>query len=900
MRLWRTLKTRLDSIARRERMEADLDEELRFHLEMETEKNIARGMTPADARKAAVIALGGEEQTKERCRESWGTRLVFDFWRDTRFGIRQIAKQKGYAAIAIATLAIAIGASASVFSLVDDILLRTLPIPRPHELHTLYWTGENPQIRSLSSEHSEHDGARFTSDSVSHPMFLALRRASEEQAELFGFMNLDNITLLIDGNAIAADGQIVSDNFFSGLEIKPHAGRLFRDGDDSAGAPHIVITHDLWKRAFDKDASVIGRSINIFERTFTIVGVLPESFAGIRQGDRRSFYVSMSANSPFFTRDITDNVHWFVQMMARVKPSTRPSDLKKSLTAVFANTVSISVDHPEILLEASAGGLPFDRRAYRKPLTFISGVVAAVLLVACLNLAGLSIASSAARQREFAVRAALGATRGRMIRQSLAESFTLAAAGGGLGILGAAWSVPALSRLLAGNPQGLDYDFSIDLRVLAFAVGATIATALLIGLLPALRAASADPMPNLKSRATADRNHVRLGKSLVTAQLCAALVLLVAASLFAKSFLNLQKVDTGFESDDLYLFQLNPASAGYGESDRRIRFYRQVQEELRQIPGVENATLMHIPLLGDKRSNGGFRLSSDSAEARQNRRTNRLVVGESFLDTLKIPLLSGRAFGPSDQPAASKVVIVNEAFARTHSPDTSPVGLSMSIWGADWTIIGVCADAKYDHIKSPVEPTTYFPMAQRLDHNNGWMRSATFAFRSKLPLDSLEPLARDAVASVDPRVPIYGLTTQERLRRSNLGNENLLAILCGLLALVALLLSCIGLYGLAAYNTKRRANEIAIRMAIGASPRSVSNSVLRDSFWLAICGLAIGLPAAYFISRLVQSQLYHVQSDNPVTLVAIAMALVATVLIATWFPAKRAAKQNPLASLRSE
>ena len=900
MKFWRQLQTRYRSIARRRLVEDELDDELRFHLEMEIEKNIASGMSPAEAKRAAAIALGGLEQTKEVCRDSWGTRRLSDLFRDLRFGFRRIGKRKGYSTIAIATLMISIGSSAAVFSLIDDILLRSLPVPRPSELYTLYWTGENPGLRSITSEYSERDGSRFSSDSVSYPMFLDLREASEQQASVFGFVNLDNISLLADGVAIAANGQAVSSNFFSVLEVDAHRGRLFDTEDEQSTNATIVLSFDLWRKAFKEDPAAIGRTIHIFGTQFTVLGVLPESFRGIRQGDTRSFYVPLSPGSPFFSRDITNREHWFVQMMARIRPTTRTADLKASLSSAFANTVSIRIEYPEILLEPSAGGLAFDRREYRQSLLTLFGVVCSVLLVACLNLAGLSIACSAAREKEFAVRAALGANRWRLARQTLAETFVICTIGGILGVLFASWSAKGLSRLLAGNLHGLDYSFSIDLRVLAFTFAATVATALLTGLLPALKAASADPVEGFAPRASASPRHLRLGKSLVIAQICVSLVLLVAASLYARSFAKVHSIDSGFDTEDLIMFQLNPASAGYEDAPDRIGYYESLQDALRRVPELESATLMQFPLFADKRSNGGFRLSSDTAATPLDRRTNRLVVGEAFFDTLGIPLLNGRTFASTDDAASRRVVVVNEAFARTHAPDTSPIGLSLAIWAADWTIIGVCADTKYDNVKAGIQPTTYFPLAQLVSDRNGAMRSATFAVRSRLPLERVEGAIRDTISRIDSRVPLYGLTTLSELRQRNISNENLLAFLCGILGGTSLLLASIGLYGLASYNTKLRASETAIRLAVGALPSAVFNSTLRQSLALAAMGVAVGIPAAILTTPLIQSQLYHTEPNHALTLPVVASILIATVVIATWLPARRASRQNPLPNLRNE
>lgn len=896
---WRdSLRFRFRSHVQNSKFEHDMDQEMHAHFEQLVEDFQAEGMSKPEAIRNARKEFGNIDRAKEECRDSWGTRLVFDFWRDLKHGFLQLTKTKGHSAIAIATLALSIGASTAIFSLVDKILLSELPIPNPQEIHTLYWTGENPRLRSTSTNYQKKEGDRLTADSISYPMYLSLKEASEGMSELIAFDNLSDTSIQIEDNAISLNGQIVSENFFEALEVNAFAGRLFETGKSETNTRSIVITYDLWRAHFASEPSAIGRRVRIYDTLFTIIGILPAEFPGIRQGDKRSFYVPISVDSPFLTIDITSDVHWGFQTMARVSPKTRTEILRQALSSTFANGVS-RLDNPEIIIESSPGGLPFDEREYRKPLSIMLGVVATVLLVACLNLAGLSVASSAARKHELSVPAALGASRTRLIRQSLTESLALSSIGGMLGVLLANWGTSALSAMLAGSPDGLNYDFSIDLRIIAFALTTTLLITFIFGLLPALKTGSLDPLAGLRSRGSQGTNHQRLSKILVVAQVSVSAILLVVASLYLRSFINHKNIDTGFDHENLIIFTLNPGSAGY-ETEQRIQYYIRVQEELQNTPGIENATPMLYPLFSGSKSKGSFQMSDTPDLDTRERQSLRLAVGDTFFDTMDIPILSGRGFQATDTEQTQFVVVVNESFARKFTPNSSPIGLNLSTWRNRWTIIGVCADIKLDNIRHAIEPTTYFTTTQLAHNFKGSMRSASFAVRSNLPLEKATKIVQQTVARIDSNIPIHSITTQERLLQSNTAKDNLLATLCTALAALTIFLSCIGLYGLSAYSVKQKASEIAIRMAIGAKQSEVRWSILKGSISLAAIGAAISLPFALGIARIAKVQLYEVQTNTPLTFSVVTIGMLLVVVLGTWIPAQRAARIPPVFSLRGE
>jgi len=822
---------------------------------------------------------------------------------DLRYGLRMLAKNPGFTAVAVLSLALGIGAGTAVFSLVNAILLRSLPVPNPQELRVIRWTGDYVHMTSLNEPLATTSGSRMSAHSVTHPAFLNLREQGAALANIFGFQPLQDITARAKSEAFTTRGMMVSDNFFSGLGVHPFMGRLLNAEEDFKGsATSVVITYDWWERHLALDPGVLGQTVVLDGTGFTVVGVLPPEFSGVVPGDPSEFYVPMAAQSQFLYRPITESYHWFVRLMARLRPGVSDTQLRATLDVAFAREAGAIMKDPRILMEPGRGGLAIDRNNYRKPLLLMLGVVGLVMLVACANLAGLSLARGATREHELAVRAAIGAGRWRLVRQSLTESLVLASLGGGFGVLVAMWGKTAISRLLAGSADGLHYDLSLDLTVLSFSLATALVTGLLSGLLPALRAGRVDPLGGLKSHGALSAPRLRAGKVLVAAQVCLSLLLLTGAGLYLRTLVNLTHIDAGFNTESLLLFQLNPGGAGYDDVARRTTFYAQVQDSLSAIPGVRGATFLGYPLLNNTGWSGWFFLPDRFADYREGMQSYRLTVGETFFATMGIPVLQGRGLSAADAEGAPEVVVVNETFAREYSPDRNPVGRTVHILMYDWRIVGVCRDAKYLNVKEAAPPTVYFPFRQisYMPSMRNNYRNAYFALRTALPPMALTTAARKAVAAIDPNVPLANITTQDAVRDRNINKERLLATLCGALAGLALLLSCIGLYGLMAYHVARRTREFAIRMALGASRRNIADPILREALLLAALGVAIGVPVALTLARFIKSQLYGVAPTDPVTLIGAGVLLIAVAVLAAWIPARRAAKVDPMAALRHE
>jgi predicted permease len=690
---------------------------------------------------------------------------------------------------------------------------------------------------------------------------------------------------------------MVTENFFSGLGVRALLGRVFSAEDGAAGsAPVTVISYDQWDRQFGLDPAVLGASVALNSNSFTVVGVLPPEFRGVHPGDQAEFYVTMAAQ-PQLMSSWTPNSpdHWWIKLMARVKPGVSDGQLQAALDVVFSRAAASAMKEPKVVVLNGRAGPAWDRNFLRQPLMLLLGVVGVVVLVACANLAGLSLARGAARQHEFAVRAALGSGRWRLIRQSLTESALLAGSGGGLGLLFAFWGRTIIGRLLSGSPEGLRCDTSLDWRVLGFTLAVSLVTALLAGVVPAFRAARVDPLAGLKSRAALAAPRMQAGKALVATQVALSVILLAGAGLYVHTLVNLVRINPGFTTEHLLLFRVNPRAAGL-RGAATTAFYGRTQEALEKIPGVQAAALTHLKLLSGIMSGGSFFTLPAHPELTGDKRpaAHRLTVSETFFSTMGIPLMLGRSLTAADTDGAQKVIVVNETFARRYFPCENPVGQVLSADKTEWTIVGVCRDAKYTSVKLDVPPTVFF------SHRQDSLGSAYFAVRTALPPMTLVPAARRAVAAIDPNIPLADLTTQEMVREKSISEETMFATLVSALASLAVLLACIGLYGLMAYNVARRTGEFGIRMALGATPGLVARPILREALLLAGIGIAIGLSSTLALAQLVRSQLFGVTPFDPVTLAGAGVALVLVALLAAWLPARRAARVDPMVALRAE
>ncbi len=882
----------------RRAVKREIDEELRFHLEQATAERIAAGMTPEAAAREARKRFGNLQTVREECRRTRGASFGEALLQDARFALRMLWRSPVFTGVTVISLALGIGAGTAIFALVHAVLLRSLPVPNPHELLVLRWSGTNPQTgNSMGSQISDAAG-HVTADSVSYPVFLSLREQCATQADVFGFAELHEmgITVRARHEPFAAAGLLVSDNLFPSLGVRALIGRLLGPEDNAGGAaPVIVITYEWWQREFNLDPAALGHAVTLNGNPFTIVGVLPREFPGVVAGNRTEFYVPMSAQPQLLPSwPLAAPDRWFVRLMARKKPGAHNAHIESALNVAFARETETIMKQPKMLLSDGRTGFSGQRSQYATPLLLLLGIVGVVILVACANLAGLLLARGAARQHEFAVRAAIGAGRWRLIRQSLTESMLIALFGGALGILVAVWGKTIIARLLAGSPDDWHFDTSLDLSVLGFALGMVLLTALLSGLLAALRAGQSDPLAGLRERASLGAPRLRMGRALVVAQVALSVLLLAGAGLYIRTLVNLARINPGFTTENLLLFRVSPRTAGY-RGFKSVGFYDSAQQSLAAIPGVQSVTLTQNPLLNGSMSGGSFFTVTGQSYGFEPG-AHKHTVSETFFATMGIPVLLGRELRASDSEQAPKVVVVNQSFARSYFPEKNPLGQTLKVKGndAEWQIVGVCQDTKYTGIRAEIPPTVYFSFRQDA------ISFACFAVRTVLPPPAIVPAVRKAVAAVDPLVPLAGITTQSALRDKSIAQERLFASLCGALAFLAVVLSCIGLYGLLANNVARRTSEIGIRMALGATRRNVAGPILREAVLLVLAGLVVGIPASLALARIIQSQLYGVAAADPITFIGGAVLLITVALMSAWIPARRAAKVEPMVALRTE
>ncbi len=820
---------------------------------------------------------------------------MYSLWLDIRFAVRMMMKNIGVTTFAVLVLALSIGACTAVFSLVNGILLSSLPVPNPHELRMIEWSGGEAKFW-ITGRHMDDGPGRSKGDSMSYAIFESLQEQCAEQGDVFGFAELHLITVRAEQEPFTAEGLMVSDNFFSVLGAKSLFGRLFDPGDTSGDdARGVVITYPWWEKQFGLDPNALGKSMTLNGHSFTIMGVLPRGFPGVHMSQKTEFYVSMDAQPqlmPDWPKSASDR--WWVRVMARKKSGVSDTQFQTAFDMAMANAAADQLKEPKALISDGRAGPAYQNEFYKKPLLLLFSAVCLVILIACANLAGLSLARSASRQHEFAVRAAIGAGRWRLIRQTLTESLILSFLGGALGIVFALWGKEIIARLMTGPTRGLHYDTSLDLKVLGFTFAVMLTTALLSGLLPSLRAAGASPLEGLKVKTFLGALRLQTGRILITTQVALSLLLLTGAGLYVRTLINLVQIETGFDMEKILLFRLNPNNAGY-QDEETIPFFERAQESLSAIPGVRSAALSQFALLSGWMSGGGFfTLPDHPMEDGSRPRAHRLTVSETFFSTMGIPLLIGRGFTNADTKNAPKAIVVNEIFVQRYMPDGYPIGEILRTGETDWQIIGVCADAKYTGIKEEVPPTVYYSYRQDP------IGSAFMYINTALPPASIVKAARRALSGIDPNVPLTDIATQRQMRDRRITQEWMFAILCGSLSILAVLLSCIGLYGLMAYNVTRRTNEIGVRMALGATRGRIAWPILREALLMSVLGVFIGGLGAFGLTWFIRSQLYGVEPNDPVTFILAGAALLLVGVLAAWLPARRAAKVDPMDALRYE
>jgi predicted permease len=846
---------------------------------------------------------------------------MISWFQDLRYALRQLRQSPGFTAVAGLTLALGIGANTAIFSLFNSILLSSVPVRDPNHLVILQWFARTKPMSGYSSFGDcagEVEGSGQSGCSFSYPMFKEIRSKGNVFSSLAAFAGPAELNLTGNGAASIARGELVSGDYFKTLGVGAALGRTLEPTDEAPGAePVAVLSYAYWTGVFGGDASAVGRAISLNHIPFVIVGVAEPRFSRLTPGKTQDMWLPLTLGQRLgvswggpvtaSSSDPENASGWWLAIVARSKQGTPSKQAAAALSLVFRNALLYGAkplfkeaDKPGIALVPAQQGLTGIRARLAEPLDILLAMVGVILLIACANVAGLMLARATARAREMAVRFALGAPRGRIIRQLLTESVLLSTLGGALGVILAFWGARSLGAFLLANwPSPLELKVQLDARVLSFTVSVAMLAGILLGIVPALRSTGVDVVPALKENAGngpaisgAWKGRFRLGDSLVIGQVALSVLVLAVASLLGRTLVNLKGIDPGFDPRQVLLFGINPTLAGYKEPQIRD-LYRDLQDRLAALPGVSSVSYSSDALLNGGLWTGQVHIAGQSAKSEV--MTEMLAVGPGFFATMRIPLLAGRAFVQSDLGSDQPVAIINQAFARQFLAGRDPVGWHIGRRAGDKNIeseiVGIVADTKYDQLRKGVEPTAYMPV-----QGGG----AYFEVRTATNPAGLIPAVRQVMSGRDDNLPLLDVRTQSEMVDRLLFNERLVARLAGLFAALALVLVCIGLYGLLSYEVSRRTREIGIRSALGAHRRDLLLLVVGQGIALALAGLAIGVAAALGVTRYLQSMLYGVRPTDPFTFVATALLVVMVALLACYLPARRAAGVDPMVALRCE
>jgi predicted permease len=894
--------------------EAAIVEELAQYLDDHYAESLAGAASEAEAYQQTLSELSGSEllarelRRMERpsnpepivCGTNRRTNMVADLWQDMRYGIRTLLKNPVMTAFAALSLALGIGANTAIFSLIDAVLLKTLPVERPEQLYFIQNVGTG-----------RPDGG-----APPYPCFERFRDQGRSFAGMAAFGGMDP-RLKIDGQIEEVRGQRVSGNYFSLLGVKAVLGRTFRPADDSVpgnGGPDglvAVISYNYWTRRFGRDPAVIGKVVRLGEDPVTIIGVTQPEFYGLVPGKEVDISLPIMVAG---AEMLTEKTSWWFDTVGRLKPGVPVEHARAELDTIFQSYMDETKFNAEarrdsftrIDLRPAGKGLNDLRRQFSQPLQALMGVVAMVLLIACANVANLLLAGAVARRKEFAVRLALGASRFRLMRQTLTESLLLVFLGGLIGLLFARWGGAFLVSFFATGRDQLFIDLRLDYRVLSFTAGVASLTGLIFGLAPALQVTRVDPNHALKDcGATITRSRSHFGKSLVAMQVAISLLLLVGAGLFARTLRNLKNIDAGFQADGVLTMRVNPAWTiqNEGQGERLANLWKEVMARVERLPGVRHVSLCALsPLDGGDRAVGVEVSGFTPRERRDNViRMNQVTPG--YFRTFGIAVLEGRGFTDADNERAPGVALFNEAAARFYFGDRSPLGAQIRFFHdprekepPPYEIVGVVKDSRYQNLREPDTRLIYLPVAQKRDRPE----ELTLAVRAEGEPTGLIVAVSSEVRSAGSDILLTHIATLNEQIDQSLVQERLVATLSLFFGLLALLLACIGLYGVMSYDVARRTYELGVRMALGAQRSDVIGMVLRESMLLVVIGALIGLGAALAATRLISSLLYGLSPTDPLTIGLAALLMLAVAALACYLPARRASQVDPMAALRME
>ena len=894
-------------IIRKQQMEADLDKEMRDHIERQVSDYKRSGLPEEDALRKARLSFGGIEQVREECRDARGTRWIENLYQDLRFAMRMLRRSPGFAMVAVLSLALGIGANTAIFSVMDALMLRMLPVKHPEQL-VLFGEG---RMSGVTDDFPHRNQELFSQE-----FFREIQRGNDALSDTAA---VESMSGNVHGRFGGASGelepvkiQLVSGNYFGLLGVHASVGRVLTPEDDrTPGSPVVVMRFGYWQRRFARDPSVIGRSLSFNGSLFTVVGVAAPEFFGTEVGRAPDVWTPLAAQTqvqPWLGNPL-DAQKQSLWLIGRMKPGVNIAQAQAYINLQFQQWLHKLAGSPpsaeriadmqkaHVKLTGAARGISRLRREFSRPLQILMVLVGLVLLIACANIANLLLARAGTREREIAVRVALGAQRQRLISQLLSESLLLGLTGGFVGLLLAFSGGHLLLAMVSRGAEPVPLKVGLSAPVLLFAVLVSLLTGLIFGVAPTLRMSRAETGPALKEGKglTRSQSHGRLGPLLVAGQVGLAFFLLIGAALFVTTFTKLEQASTGFEKDRVLLLQLNSDSAE-AKGPALMALYRRLEARIQGLPGVRAASFSMLTFNEGQWNSPvwpkGFSHTEAHAKSFSGNR-----VGAQYFEALGTPVVLGRAFGPQDTPQSQSVAVVNETMARDLYPHGAALGRHFALGDHDdFQIVGIVKDAKYQSVRE--NPVGVFFVY------NGQEQSPD-GFNDLIVRAQGQPKAligeiRAAIHAENANLGIAEPTTLAEEVDRSLTQEKLLAKLAGFFGVLALLLSSMGLYGIIAYSVQNRTHEIGIRMALGALPTRILAAILRESLVLVALGLAVGLPAALACGRIVSSQLYGVSAGNPLLIISTALILTGTALGAAFLPARRAALLNPLIALRDE
>jgi predicted permease len=842
---------------------------------------------------------------------------MFDsFFQDLRFGVRMLLKAPAFTLVAVLTLALGIGANTAIFSIVNALLLRSMPVQNARQLVV---------VGDPSHVHSQSNGSPRT-DIFSVPLYKELAANNEAFSSLAASTDVPHASVRIEENgkdqgAERAVARLVSGNFFDTLGVRAVMGRTFTAADDKAPGsdPYAVISYGYWKRRFNQDPLIVGKTIRVNGYPLAVVGVAAPQFYGDVVGEMQDLWVPLMMQPQVMPgRDYLEKVDTATLLLiGRLKPGVSLQQAQASMNVTFQriahSTFADRFDKdnkpelPKLRIEVSDGGrgLSSIRKQMEKPLWFLMGIVGLVLLIACVNVANLLLARSSARQTEIAVRLAIGASAGRVARQLLTECVLLSGIGGALGLLASVWITRALVLVVTGS-KTMQMDVSPDGRVLGFTAAVSLVTGILFGLVPALRARRMELFTVLKeggrSSSSAGAPHPSASRYLVAAQVALSVLVLFTSAILVRSMKNLQKVDTGYQRGSLLLLRVDGTTAGYKEQ-RWLDATSELLERFRHLPGATAATLSANGLFSGTESADGIVVEGFTPNREQDAVAYNDTVGPNYFSTIGVSLLLGRDIGPQDTATSPRVVVINETMAKFYFKDANPMGRHIAVDDDQWRdkafeIIGVARDVRDHGIRAEVERRFYMPVTQSPER--GSVGQPNFIVRASGEPAALLESARKVVRDFDPNLQVTRANTANELVNDSLNDQIVVADLSGLFAALALLLACVGLYGLMSYSVAGRTREIGVRMALGATRGKLVWLVLREAMTMVVVGVALGIPIAIACGRGLHSMLFEVTPVDPLSLLLTAGILALVASIAAFVPARRATRVDPMVALRYE